>query len=155
MLAVRSSDSSGCRYAWSDGQARRSIIETPITSNFREGLNVLQYFVSTHGARKGLADTALKTANSGYLTRRLVDVTQDLVVLEDDCGTTNGVEMRALVEGGEVIQALRDRILGRVTAEDVFDMQHNVVVARGTLIDEKICDKIDAKALIWSRCVRR
>ena len=124
-----------------------SIIETPITSNFREGLNVLQYFVSTHGARKGLADTALKTANSGYLTRRLVDVTQDLVVLEDDCGTTNGVEMRALVEGGEVIQALRDRILGRVTAEDVFDMQHNVVVARGTLIDEKICDKIDAEGI--------
>ena len=124
-----------------------SIIETPITSNFREGLNVLQYFVSTHGARKGLADTALKTANSGYLTRRLVDVTQDLVVLEDDCGTTNGVEMRALVEGGEVIQALRDRILGRVTAEDVYDMQHNVVVPRGTLIDENICDKIDAEGI--------
>lgn len=82
-----------------------SIIETPITANFREGLNVLQYFISTHGARKGLADTALKTANSGYLTRRLVDVTQDLVVVEDDCGTTRGVEMRALVEGGEVIQA--------------------------------------------------
>jgi DNA-directed RNA polymerase subunit beta' len=91
-----------------------SIIETPITANFREGLNVLQYFISTHGARKGLADTALKTANSGYLTRRLVDVTQDLVV-EDDCGTSNGVAMKALVEGGEVIEALRDRILGRVT----------------------------------------
>ena len=91
-----------------------SIIETPITANFREGLNVLQYFISTHGARKGLADTALKTANSGYLTRRLVDVTQDLVVTEDDCGTTNGVAMKALVEGGEVVEALRERILGRV-----------------------------------------
>jgi len=121
-----------------------SIIETPITSNFREGLNVLQYFISTHGARKGLADTALKTANSGYLTRRLVDVTQDLVVTEDDCGTTNGVVMRALVEGGEVIQALRDRILGRVTAEDVFDSSQNVLVPAGTLIDEDICDKLDA-----------
>src|SRR5205814_2114888 len=90
-----------------------SIIETPITANFREGLNVLQYFISTHGARKGLADTALKTANSGYLTRRLVDVTQDLVVTEDDCGTRNGVAMKALVEGGEVIEPLRERILGR------------------------------------------
>ena len=96
-----------------------SIIETPITANFREGLNVLQYFISTHGARKGLADTALKTANSGYLTRRLVDVTQDLVVTEDDCGTTNGVAMKALVEGGEVIEPLRERILGRVVAADV------------------------------------
>jgi DNA-directed RNA polymerase subunit beta' len=97
-----------------------SIIETPITANFREGLNVLQYFISTHGARKGLADTALKTANSGYLTRRLVDVTQDLVVTEDDCGTHNGMNMRALVEGGEVIESLRDRILGRVTAIEVL-----------------------------------
>src|SRR3981189_430908 len=98
-----------------------SIIETPITANFREGLNVLQYFISTHGARKGLADTALKTANSGYLTRRLVDVTQDLVVVEDDCGTTNGVAMKALVEGGEVVEALRERILGRVTASDIVN----------------------------------
>ena len=98
-----------------------SIIETPITANFREGLNVLQYFISTHGARKGLADTALKTANSGYLTRRLVDVTQDLVVIEDDCGTANGVAMKALVEGGEVIEALRDRILGRVAVADVVN----------------------------------
>src|SRR3982074_366997 len=97
-----------------------SIIETPITANFREGLNVLQYFISTHGARKGLADTALKTANSGYLTRRLVDVAQDLVVIEDDCGTANGASMKALVEGGEVIEALRDRILGRVAAEDIL-----------------------------------
>ncbi len=124
-----------------------SIIETPITSNFREGLNVLQYFVSTHGARKGLADTALKTANSGYLTRRLVDVTQDLVVVEDDCGTTNGVAMRALVESGEVIQALRDRILGRVTAEDVLDNNKNVLVAAGVLIDEAICDKIELEGV--------
>ncbi len=98
-----------------------SIIETPITANFREGLNVLQYFISTHGARKGLADTALKTANSGYLTRRLVDVTQDLVVTEDDCKTTNGVAMKALVEGGEVIEPLRERILGRVAAADVVN----------------------------------
>ncbi len=98
-----------------------SIIETPITANFREGLNVLQYFISTHGARKGLADTALKTANSGYLTRRLVDVTQDLVVTEDDCKTTNGVVMKALVEGGEVIEALRERILGRTVAADIVN----------------------------------
>src|SRR4051794_30850446 len=98
-----------------------SIIETPITANFREGLNVLQYFISTHGARKGLADTALKTANSGYLTRRLVDVTQDLVVTEEDCGTTNGVAMKALVEGGEVVEPLRERILGRVTTFEVLN----------------------------------
>ena len=121
-----------------------SIIETPITANFREGLNVLQYFISTHGARKGLADTALKTANSGYLTRRLVDVTQDLVVVEDDCGTTKGVEMRALVEGGEVIQALRDRVLGRVAAADVINPDNReVVIQAGTLIDEDCCDLID------------
>lgn len=121
-----------------------SIIETPITANFREGLNVLQYFISTHGARKGLADTALKTANSGYLTRRLVDVTQDLVVVEDDCGTTDGFEMRALVEGGEVIQALRDRVLGRVTAVDVLNPDtREVAIPAGTLIDEDLCDKID------------
>src|SRR5207253_1835854 len=98
-----------------------SIIETPITANFREGLNVLQYFISTHGARKGLADTALKTANSGYLTRRLVDVTQDLVVVEDDCGTTQGVALKALIEGGEVIEALRERILGRSAASDIIN----------------------------------
>ena len=125
-----------------------SIIETPITANFREGLNVLQYFISTHGARKGLADTALKTANSGYLTRRLVDVTQDLVVTEDDCGTTNGVEMRALVEGGEVIQALRDRVLGRVTATDVVNPDDGeVVIAAGMLIDEDCCDLIEKLAI--------
>jgi DNA-directed RNA polymerase subunit beta' len=98
-----------------------SIIETPITTNFREGLNVLQYFISTHGARKGLADTALKTANSGYLTRRLVDVTQDLVVIEDDCGTSNGFLMKALVEGGEVVEPLRERILGRDCRDDIVN----------------------------------
>ncbi len=118
-----------------------SIIETPITANFREGLNVLQYFISTHGARKGLADTALKTANSGYLTRRLVDVTQDLVVTEDDCGTGNGVTMKALVEGGEVIEALRDRILGRVITMDVLSPEtQEVLYPIGHLLDE---DNVD------------
>ena len=97
-----------------------SIIETPITANFREGLNVLQYFISTHGARKGLADTALKTANSGYLTRRLVDVTQDLVITEHDCGTSDGFPRKALIEGGEVIEPLGERILGRVAARSSF-----------------------------------
>ncbi|CAG2160912.1 DNA-directed RNA polymerase subunit beta' [Cupriavidus numazuensis] len=122
-----------------------SIIETPITANFREGLNVLQYFISTHGARKGLADTALKTANSGYLTRRLVDVTQDLVVVEDDCGTSNGVAMKALVEGGEVIEALRDRILGRVTVADVVNPEtQETAIETGTLLDEDLVDLIDA-----------
>jgi DNA-directed RNA polymerase subunit beta' len=121
-----------------------SIIETPITANFREGLNVLQYFISTHGARKGLADTALKTANSGYLTRRLVDVTQDLVVVEDDCGTSNGVAMKALVEGGEVIEALRDRILGRVTVADVVNPEtQETAIETGTLLDEDLVDLID------------
>jgi len=121
-----------------------SIIETPITANFREGLNVLQYFISTHGARKGLADTALKTANSGYLTRRLVDVTQDLVITEDDCGTSQGYNMKALVEGGEVIEPLRDRILGRVAAVDIVnpDTQETAIVA-GTLLDEDLVDTID------------
>ncbi|QWD72463.1 DNA-directed RNA polymerase subunit beta' [Polynucleobacter sp. UB-Raua-W9] len=122
-----------------------SIIETPITANFREGLNVLQYFISTHGARKGLADTALKTANSGYLTRRLCDVTQDLVVIEDDCGATNGVTMKALVEGGEIIEALRDRILGRVCIGDIVhpDTQE-VIVPNDTLLDEDHVDQIVA-----------
>jgi DNA-directed RNA polymerase subunit beta' len=122
-----------------------SIIETPITANFREGLNVLQYFISTHGARKGLADTALKTANSGYLTRRLVDVTQDLVVTEDDCQTTNGVVMRALVEGGEVVEALRERILGRVTALDLLNPEtQDVLMPAGTLLNEDEVDAIEA-----------
>ncbi|WP_047250417.1 DNA-directed RNA polymerase subunit beta' [Chromobacterium subtsugae] len=122
-----------------------SIIETPITANFREGLTVLQYFISTHGARKGLADTALKTANSGYLTRRLVDVTQDLVVIEDDCGTTNGFTMKAVLQGGDVIEALRDRILGRVTAVDVVDPSTGeTVIEAGTLLDEQMVDSIDS-----------
>ena len=99
------------------------IIETPIISNFKEGLTVLEYFNSTHGARKGLADTALKTANSGYLTRRLVDVSQDCVVVEEDCGTENALEMRAIVQGGAVIASLGERILGRTTAEDIVDSQ--------------------------------
>ena len=115
-----------------------SIIETPITANFREGLNVLQYFISTHGARKGLADTALKTANSGYLTRRLVDVCQDLVVTEQDCGTSEGITKSALVEGGEVVVRLRDRILGRVVIGDIRDPsdENTVLIENGTLLDE-------------------
>ncbi|WP_369586643.1 DNA-directed RNA polymerase subunit beta' [Kingella oralis] len=121
-----------------------SIIETPITANFREGLTVLQYFIATHGARKGLADTALKTANSGYLTRRLVDVTQDLVVVEDDCGTDEGFAMKAVVQGGDIIEALRDRILGRVTATDVIDPNSGAtIIEAGTLLDEKLVDLID------------
>src|SRR4051812_28994158 len=125
-----------------------SIIETPITANFREGLNVLQYFISTHGARKGLADTALKTANSGYLTRRLVDVTQDLVVTEDDCGTTQGVAMKALVEGGEVVESLRERILGRVAAADLYNPEsgENLFEANG-LLDEDAVDAIEAAGI--------
>ena len=122
-----------------------SIIETPITANFREGLNVLQYFISTHGARKGLADTALKTANSGYLTRRLVDVTQDLVVTEIDCGTADGSLMRAIVEGGEVIESLRERILGRSAAEDVINPEtREVVVQAGQMLDEDAIDELEA-----------
>ncbi|WP_419534535.1 DNA-directed RNA polymerase subunit beta' [Endozoicomonas sp.] len=115
-----------------------SIIETPITANFREGLNVLQYFISTHGARKGLADTALKTANSGYLTRRLVDVAQDLVVTEDDCGTSDGLLMTPHIEGGDVVEPLGERILGRVVAEDVLKpgSDSEIAVPAGTLIDE-------------------
>ncbi len=122
-----------------------SIIETPITANFREGLNVLQYFISTHGARKGLADTALKTANSGYLTRRLVDVTQDLVVTEDDCGTEHGIQMRALVEGGEVIESLRDRILGRVAATEILHPESQaLLLPAGRMLDEDALDAIEA-----------
>ncbi|KRC09895.1 DNA-directed RNA polymerase subunit beta' [Hydrogenophaga sp. Root209] len=125
-----------------------SIIETPITANFREGLNVLQYFISTHGARKGLADTALKTANSGYLTRRLVDVTQDLVVNTQDCGTTNGTLMRAIVEGGEVIESLRDRILGRTTAEEVTHPETRaLLVPAGEMLDEDMLDMLEAAAV--------
>ena len=122
-----------------------SIIETPITANFREGLSVLQYFISTHGARKGLADTALKTANSGYLTRRLVDVAQDLVVTDIDCGTENGMLMTPHIEGGEVTVPLGDRVLGRVVAKDVLDPgdKREVVLPAGTLIDEKMVEIID------------
>jgi len=121
-----------------------SIIETPIVANFREGLNVLQYFISTHGARKGLADTALKTANSGYLTRRLVDVAQDLVVIEDDCGTHEGLIMKPLIEGGDVVEPLRERVLGRVVAEDVYYPGSDEVLApRNTLLDEAWCDKLE------------
>ena len=121
-----------------------SIIETPITANFREGLNVLQYFISTHGARKGLADTALKTANSGYLTRRLVDVTQDLVVTEDDCGTSDGQLMRAIVEGGEVIESLRERVLGRTAAEDILHPENrSVLVPAGDMLDEDVIDVLE------------
>ncbi|MGC2049118.1 MAG: DNA-directed RNA polymerase subunit beta' [Gallionella sp.] len=121
-----------------------SIIETPITANFREGLNMLQYFISTHGARKGLADTALKTANSGYLTRRLVDVTQDLVVIEDDCGTTNGTAIKAMVEGGEVIEALGERILGRVLSADVVNPESGEILYQaGMLLDETAVERIE------------
>ena len=124
-----------------------SIIETPITANFREGLNVQQYFISTHGARKGLADTALKTANSGYLTRRLVDVAQDLVITETDCGTNDGLEITPHVSGGDVIETLRDRVLGRTLASDVLRPGSNeVLIPAGTLLDEKSCTVLeDAK----------
>jgi DNA-directed RNA polymerase subunit beta' len=125
-----------------------SIIETPITANFREGLNVLEYFISTHGARKGLADTALKTANSGYLTRRLVDVTQDLVVTEQDCGTHHGYLMRAIVEGGEVIESLRDRVLGRTAADDVLHPESRAVLATaGTMLDEDLIDELEVQGV--------
>ena len=121
-----------------------SIIETPITANFREGLNVLQYFISTHGARKGLADTALKTANSGYLTRRLVDVSQDLVVVEEDCGTSEGLLMTPVIEGGDIIESLGDRILGRVLAVNVLKPgKKQVVLKAGHMIDEKCVEKIE------------
>ena len=121
-----------------------SIIETPITANFREGLDVLQYFISTHGARKGLADTALKTANSGYLTRRLVDVAQDLVVTDVDCGTTDGFVLTPIIEGGDEVEALRDRILGRVVAEDLKKPGDDAVIApAGTLLDEKWVQQLD------------
>lgn len=121
-----------------------SIIETPITANFREGLTAQQYFISTHGARKGLADTALKTANSGYLTRRLVDVAQDLVLSEDDCGTSNGIVMRSIIDGGEVIVPLGDRVLGRTVAEKVLGAnKKDILIKEGTYIDEDLIDKFD------------
>jgi DNA-directed RNA polymerase subunit beta' len=121
-----------------------SIIETPITANFREGLNVLQYFISTHGARKGLADTALKTANSGYLTRRLVDVAQDMVILNEDCGTTKGIEMQSIIEGGDVIMPLSELALGRVVVDDVtVHGSKKVLVPAGTLLDENWVEQFD------------
>jgi DNA-directed RNA polymerase subunit beta' len=120
-----------------------SIIETPITANFREGLDVLQYFISTHGARKGLADTALKTANSGYLTRRLVDVSQDLVVSEEDCGTIEGLVMNPVIEGGDVIEPLSERVLGRVLSIDAIRNNGDVVAEAGTLLDEKWVETLD------------
>ena len=120
------------------------IIESPIISNFKEGLDVLEYFNSTHGARKGLADTALKTANSGYLTRRLVDVAQDAIISETDCGSENGIKMRAIVDAGQVVASLAVRILGRSAAEDVTDIDGNVIVPRGTMIEESHIEKINA-----------
>lgn len=121
-----------------------SIIETPITANFREGLDVLQYFISTHGARKGLADTALKTANSGYLTRRLVDVAQDMVITDRDCGTVDGLLMQPIIEGGDVVQPLGDRILGRVVAQDIVKPgAEEIVCEAGTLIDESWVDRLE------------
>uniref|UniRef100_A0A486XUM9 DNA-directed RNA polymerase subunit beta' n=1 Tax=Rheinheimera sp. BAL341 TaxID=1708203 RepID=A0A486XUM9_9GAMM len=125
-----------------------SIIETPITANFREGLSVLQYFISTHGARKGLADTALKTANSGYLTRRLVDVAQDLVVTEHDCGSDQGIIMKPLIEGGDVVEGLRERVLGRVVIGDVVSpTTGEVLVADGTMLDEQLCDALEQNSI--------
>ncbi|MDP1573740.1 MAG: DNA-directed RNA polymerase subunit beta' [Coxiellaceae bacterium] len=125
-----------------------SIMETPITANFREGLNVLQYFISTHGARKGLADTALKTANSGYLTRRLVDVAQDLVITEVDCGTRNGVEMRPHIEGGDIVEPLKERVLGRVLVEAVVDPKTGVTLfTENTLLDERAVAVLDKHSI--------
>ncbi|MFZ4412136.1 MAG: DNA-directed RNA polymerase subunit beta' [Bacteroidales bacterium] len=125
-----------------------SIIETPITANFREGLDVLQYFISTHGARKGLADTALKTANSGYLTRRLVDVAQDLVITGDDCGTTSGLVMTPIIEGGDVVEPLSERVLGRVAASDIYDPAgENLIVKAGTLLDEHWVSVLDENSI--------
>ena len=124
-----------------------SIIETPITANFREGLNVLQYFISTHGARKGLADTALKTANSGYLTRRLVDVAQDLVVTETDCETEEGITLNPLIEGGDVVEPLRERVLGRVTSIDILNSSGELIIPAGTLLDEIEVDKLEENGI--------
>ncbi|MDH5711708.1 MAG: DNA-directed RNA polymerase subunit beta', partial [Gammaproteobacteria bacterium] len=120
-----------------------SIIETPITANFREGLNVLQYFISTHGARKGLADTALKTANSGYLTRRLVDVAQDMVILKKDCNTEKGMLVQSIIEGGDVVMPLSELVLGRVVARDVVNTDDEVLIPRGTLLDELWVEQLD------------
>ena len=124
------------------------IIENPITSNFREGLTVLQYFISTHGARKGLADTALKTADSGYLTRRLVDVSQDVIISEHDCGTVDGIEIRPIIESGEVIEPLRDRIVGRVSLENIKDpIDGQVIVKANEEITEETASDIQAAGI--------
>ena len=131
-----------------------SIIETPITANFREGLDVMQYFISTHGARKGLADTALKTANSGYLTRRLVDVSQDLVVVEDDCGTNSGILMKPLIEGGDIVEPLRERVLGRTLLKDLNKPgSDELILEAGTLLDEKNVALLEKNAIdeVWVR----
>ncbi|MCP4299582.1 MAG: DNA-directed RNA polymerase subunit beta', partial [Gammaproteobacteria bacterium] len=120
-----------------------SIIENAITANFREGLDVLQYFISTHGARKGLADTALKTANSGYLTRRLVDVSQDLVVNTDDCGTEEGILLRPVIEGGDIVVDLGERVLGRVLQQDLKDDKDKVAIKRGTRLEEREVELIN------------
>jgi hypothetical protein len=131
------------------------IIETPITANFREGLTVLQYFISTHGARKGLADTALKTANSGYLTRRLVDVAQDCTITEDDCRTLDGIFVQALVEGGEIIETAGERVLGRVALDDIVDpFTGEVLVKANEAIDEMLAKKLDDAASNVSRSAR-
>ncbi|VFP87798.1 DNA-directed RNA polymerase subunit beta' [Buchnera aphidicola (Cinara piceae)] len=125
-----------------------SIIETPITANFREGLNVLQYFISTHGARKGLADTALKTANSGYLTRRLVDVAQDLVVTEKDCKTRKGILMSSLIEGGDVKESLKERVLGRITIENIFYIDSaKIMIPCNTLLNESLCNLLEKNSI--------
>ena len=124
------------------------IIETPISANFREGLSVLQYFISTHGARKGLADTALKTANSGYLTRRLADVAQDCIIRDEDCGTMLGVEVESLMEGGEVIQRLKERILVRVAVEDIVDpFTNEVIVKTGEDLDDEAVKAVEEVGL--------
>src|SRR5262249_14222881 len=120
------------------------IIEQPIIANFKEGLSVLEYFNSTHGARKGLADTALKTANSGYLTRRLVDVAQDCIIVEDDCGTERGLTVRSVIDGGEIVASLSERILGRTTADNVVDpVSNDVLVPNNVLIEEEQAERIE------------
>jgi DNA-directed RNA polymerase subunit beta' len=131
----------GMRGLMADPSGR--IIELPIRSNFREGLNVLEFFISTHGARKGLADTALRTADSGYLTRRLVDVSQDVIVREEDCGTDEGIYVEEIREGNEIIERLTDRIIGRIAAEDVVDNEGNIIVRRNELINEVEAEKIE------------
>ena len=123
------------------------IIEQPITANFREGLTVLEYFISTHGARKGLADTALKTADSGYLTRRLVDVAQDVIVTERDCTTVEGIYVTPIVESGEIIEPLRDRIIGRVSLEKLKDFEGNVIVDVNQEINEDLASAIQAAGI--------